>query len=186
MMKYISAKEEEQFGLNAETTSVKLPASKPSVIRATKEGVKAANTAYNIMQSVQSNPSLSGLFVAVGGNPTAYTSDKEITKTFEVKLAEYPKEQVEAFTQSYLNRLSGFSITPFVSKLYGEKKWGISIKNDQNEEVLNTSLGIKILDKDTQWMIENAPQTFITEYILRELISDKKQTKINTILDGGN
>ncbi len=185
MLQYIEAKEGDNLGLNADTTSIKLPTYTPTIIKST-EKVKADNTAYNILQAVQSNPNISNLFLAVGGNPTAYTSEESINKTFDVKLANYPKETVDAFTSSYLNRVKNFSVTPFVAKIFGDKKWGISIKNDQNEEILNTSLGVKNLDKDTQWLLENAPQTFISEFILRELMSDTKQTKINTILDGGN
>jgi hypothetical protein len=185
MMKYINAKEEEQMGFSADDTTVKFTPSKPNVPKST-EKVKSDNIAYNILQATKSNPNIAPLFASVGGNPTAYTNDAMISNAFEVKLAAYPKEQVEAFTQEYLQRLPNFSLTPFVSKLYGDKKWAISIKNDENEEILNASLGVKTLDKDTQWMMENAPQTFITEFILRELLTDKKQTKINTILNGGN
>jgi len=185
MMQYIQEKEGEQMGLNADETSVKLSPSKPRIIKSS-EKVKSDNMAYNIAQAVQENPNLMQLFPTVGGNPTAYTNETTISNVFEEKLKDYPQEVVENFTNTYLKRIEGFTLTPSVEKLYGDKKWAISIKNDQNEEILKTSLGIKLLDKDTKWLIENAPQTFITEFILRELITDKKKTKINTILDGGN
>lgn len=183
-MQYVNAKEEEQMGFSADKTTTNLPSSRPNVLD-TKTSNRAKNIGYNIEQVVNSNPNLKQLFTTVDGNPAHYTTKENIKKVFDVKLSDYPKETVEAFTNEYLSKISTFSITPHTSKLFGDNKWSVTIKDGKGEPVKggeDMSLNVKNLDKDTYWLIENAPQTFITEFFLRQILEDKTKTKINTIL----
>lgn len=185
MMKYIEAKEGETSGLNADRIGISVPSSRPVIIDKTKNENKAKNSAYEISRAVQGNPNLRPIFKEVGGDPTAYAWDDKIRNTLSVTLADYPKEQVQAFTEKYMGELENYVVTPYVLKRFGNKEWGIKIETAEGKTIMEgKSLGLKNLDKDTAWLLKYQPQTFITEFLIRELVEDKGQTKINTILDG--
>lgn len=185
MMKYIDTKEGESTSLNADQIGVAIPSSRAVRVDKTKNEDKAMNGAYEISRAVQGNPNLVAIFREVGGDPTAYAWDDKIRNTLSVKLADYPKEQVNAFTERYLNELESYVVTPYVTKRFGNKEWAIKIETAKGKPIMEgKSLGLKNLDENTAWLLKYQPQTFITEFLIRELTEDKGQTKINTILDG--
>ena len=185
MMKYIQAKEEETLGLNADKIGVDVPSSRPVRVNKTKNEDVAMNGAYEIHKAVVKNPNLKPIFAVVGGDPTAYAWDGKIKETVKEVLKNYPPEKVEEFTNRYLSEMEGYTLTPYVTKRYGNKEWAIKVETAKGGTIINgKSLGLKNLDENTAWLLKYQPQTFITEYLLRELLEDTEQTKINTILDG--
>ena len=179
VMKFVQL-EESKKGLNASRTTVDIPPSKPTFVNEMKDGHIVENQAQSLLEITQKMGNNAKIFVL---NPGSFLTKESTRENFKENLKrKYGEEKAEAFTNAYINNLSGYSIKPEPFNVKGNMVWGATIRNQNNDVIFKGDIGVQNLDENLQYLFKYMPQVLISNYILMNAI--KSESNLNTILNG--
>lgn len=171
LIKYIDLTEKDR-GVSAERTKVEVkPYRAPYFIDDNKGTVlgKVDDQMSNLPEAI-----VKGLYTDFPAN--YLTKSRTLDKYKRTLKGIIPDEQVENFVDELSTNMSSFKIKimPF------DNTWAVQLKNPDGKVLNEGSTGMTHLEDDMANLVENYPQTLISDWVLRRLVKNPKE--INTLL----
>lgn len=170
LLKYIDINEKKR-GLDASRTTINVkPYRAPSYIDSKDETVVSLVDKQLISLPVNT---LKG-FIAP---PVNYTTKVRTNEVYKAALKDkVSEEKIDKFTSDMFKNIGQFKVrlTPF------DNTWAIEITKPNGERLIKGDTGMTNLEDDMVNLVEDYPQTLISDWILRTLIKNPKE--IDTLL----
>lgn len=171
LIKYVEL-DESKKGLDASRTKIEVKPYRAPFYLDNRKGDIISNVDQQMIQ-LPTNM-VNALFI---GHPSNYLT-KERTEEIYLKALKdkVPAEKISSFVDELSSNLSRFKI-----KLYPfDGQWSIQLNSPEGDIITSGGTGMVNLEEDAAGLVENYPQTLISDWVLREVIKNPKQ--IDTIL----
>lgn len=171
LMKYVDLTEKGR-GMSAERTKIEVkPSRAPYFIDDNKGTILG-----KVDEQMKSLPPaiVKGLFTDFPDN--YLTKSRTLDKYKRTLKGVVPEEQIEMFVDELSSNIGSFNIKlmPF------DNTWAVQLKTPDGVVLNEGSTGMTYLEDDMSNLIENYPQTLISDWVLRRIVKNPKE--INTLL----